>query len=246
MNKYEDYVNQYYTQEPVIGPTENWKPEKSYSTRSSRLPHIEIDHYIWNNRPHSGMTDGMTTFDLEELEKHTVSPDAPGIQVPPPERIYSDTHREHNESRCDSSQPSFFKKPPGFRSIPPPRVYRLSEELTSIPKEDIEIAKSLPIRDPAILEVAVELARNELSKTLSVDRGIKMKRRHPERPQVNQDKLPETQETQETQTIRVNKSKPVPPAKWVEYKDEDGDTYYYNKKTGKTQWEKPESLFSRN
>jgi len=246
--------------------SEYYRTAESQRLGSQPLPNISVDYYQWNCRPHFGMTDGMTTFELEELGKsgkisyrertrEEVLEELGMEEVAPwgkhagriRARRKPEEKRDYNR-RPDNRpvQPAFFRQS-GFRSVPAPNVYRLGQDLSTFREADLEVADKLPVRNSDQFD-KVEKAREELRKNLSSDYGLRMKRRHPTEPGKRGERVHKEYVRQNIPVINSiepsasPQSRPAPPQKWKAYKDDDGDTYYLNLKTGKTQWELPDIL----
>jgi hypothetical protein len=196
------------------------------------------------------MTNGITTFDVEdiinsdqiwkmkelekqELEKQNELEKQKFIDSLNRDNSFTESYfvgykknldeiRDKNIKKTPPSKNNFYKNQ-CFRSEEPPNPYKLSGELTSFDNGEIQQNQSLTNR---LYRDYLESQRNECISKLS-DKDLKKK------PFIKMESIIETTGNFET---------PKPPPKWIEYKDKDGDTYYYNIVTKVTKWEKPTNL----
>jgi hypothetical protein len=168
-----------------------------------------------------------------------------------------------NSLKEDIKKDSFYKNQ-GWKSIDPPRVYKLSGSVTTFDPYEIEMNDKLPQR---VLN-GLEKIRKEYEEALT-EKDIK------ENPFVNSKTIiqrlccpkcskvnevpketsvfscceceaslsaPKFGRPMDTPITISPISIPKPPPKWEAHKDSVGDTYYYNVVTKVTQWEKPLEL----
>jgi hypothetical protein len=117
-----------------------------------------------------------------------------------------------------------------FRSENPPNIYKLSGNLSTFDKQDVDFNSALPER---ILSDYLENQKKKYIDELS-NKDLIMK------PFIEKPSKDELVGKIEDELLHSDEDIPKPPSKWKEYVDKDGDTYYYNVLTKVTQWERPE------
>ena len=120
-----------------------------------------------------------------------------------------------------------------YHSVEAPNIYKLSGGCSTFDESEKCFNNALPNKEEMDDQ---EIMRNELRKFLST-KDIKKK---PFGSQVASQSS--TEEPVKEPVKEPIKEAPKPPPKWEKYIDSEGDVYYYNIKTGQTQWNVPEEL----